>query len=80
MYSFSVISAQAGNLDFILHSFLSVLHLIRHQVLLVFESESSPVVFVFKNSSALPISTALIQFISLTWSPGLHGEISHRDS
>ena len=46
----------------------------------MFESESSPVVFVFENSSALPISTALIQFISLTWSPGLHGELSHRDS
>ena len=30
-----------------------------------------------KNSSALPISTALIQFISLAWSPGLHDELSH---
>ena len=49
----------------------------------MFESKSSPVDFVFKSISALPplpISTALIQFIPLAWSPGLHGELSHPDS
>lgn len=47
---------------------IHILHLIRHKVLLVFGSKSSPVDFIFKKSARfhLPISTALVQaFISI---------------